>query len=99
MEESFNAELAKHATINGAVCLKKMFFEINKKGILIHGKLWITEPIYELKKMFPYWSESQTARIIYNLAHGGFLLRENLNVIPQNRTYSYAINVDEKYFI
>lgn len=102
-EYHFNAELAQHHGVNGAIFLHAMAFWIAKNqanGRHFHeGRTWTYNTLEALAKLFPFWTRRQVERIVAKLKEDGVLLTGNFSQDKTDRTVWYALadNVLEVY--
>lgn len=94
-EYHFNAELAQHHGVNGAIFLHAMAFWIAKNqanGRHFHeGRTWTYNTLEALAKLFPFWTRRQVERIVAKLKEDGVLLTGNFSQDKTDRTVWYAL--------
>ena len=98
----FFPELAKLYGVDEAIMLNHFIYWISNNSMngnnYQKGRFWTFNPVKKFTEYFPYWSESQIARIIKSLIKQGVLIDGNYNRHLYDRTKWYALN-DQDHFL
>ena len=92
----FNIEVAKKLGIVEAVLLQNIQFWIEKNKAnnkhFYKGKYWTYNSAKAFSELFGYLSDRQISRALKNLVDDGYLIKDNFNTNPFDRTSWYALS-------
>ena len=96
----FNTQVAKRLGIVEAVLLHNIQFWIDKNRVnekhFYKGKYWTYNSAKAFSELFEYLSDRQISRALKQLVDDGWLLKDNFNSNPFDRTNWYALT--DKYY-
>ena len=96
----FNTQVAKKLGIVEAVLLHNIQFWIDKNRVnekhFYKGKYWTYNSAKAFSELFEYLSDRQISRALKQLVDDGWLIKDNFNTNPFDRTNWYAIT--DKYY-
>ena len=97
---SFNTKIAKKLGMIEAVLLQNIKFWIDKSKAnnkhFYKDKYWIYGSSKAFAEIFTYLSRQQIARALKRLTDEGWLLKDNFNTNPFDRTSWYSLS--DKYY-
>ncbi|WP_196595722.1 DnaD domain protein [Pectinatus frisingensis] len=95
MDYSFNKEIACQLGIEKAIMLQNIHFWIIKNVAnetnYFDGNYWTYNTIKAFSGLFPFWTEKQIRRILFQLEEDGYILTGNYNKSSYDRTKWYAL--------
>ena len=93
---SFNTKIAKKLGMVEAVLLQNIKFCIDTHKAnnenFYKGRYWTYSSIKEFSEFFTYLSQQQITRALKRLVDDGWLLKDNFNTNPFDRTSWYALS-------
>ena len=96
----FNTQVAKRLGIVEAVLLHNIQFWIDKNRVnekhFYKGKYWTYNSAKAFSELFEYLSDRQISRALKQLVDDGWLIKDNFNSNPFDRTNWYALT--DKYY-
>ena len=95
MEHNFNVDAAIKVGINAAILLNNIYFWVKKNeanDMHYHDKhYWTFNSKKAFSKLFPYMTERQIEYALNKLKDGGYIITENYNDSPYDKTLWYSI--------
>lgn len=92
----FNTKVAKKLGIVEAVLLHNIQFWIDKNRVnekhFYKGKYWTYNSAKAFSELFEYLSDRQISRALKQLVDDGWLIKDNFNANPFDRTNWYALS-------
>ena len=96
----FNTQVAKKLGIVEAVLLHNIQFWIDKNRVnekhFYKGRYWTYNSAKAFSELFEYLSDRQISRALKQLVDDGWLIKDNFNANPFDRTNWYALT--DKYY-
>lgn len=96
----FNTKVAKRLGIVEAVLLHNIQFWIDKNRVnekhFYKGRYWTYNSAKAFSELFEYLSDRQISRALKQLVDDGWLIKDNFNANPFDRTNWYALT--DKYY-
>lgn len=96
----FNTQVAKRLGIVEAVLLHNIQFWIDKNRVnekhFYKGRYWTYNSAKAFSELFEYLSDRQISRALKQLVDDGWLIKDNFNTNPFDRTNWYALT--DKYY-
>ena len=96
----FNTKIAKKLGMVEAVLLHNIYFWIKKSKAnnkhFYKGKYWTYNSAKAFSELFDYLSDRQISRALKSLVDDGYLIKDNFNTNPFDRTSWYALS--DKYY-
>ena len=96
----FNTQVAKRLGIVEAVLLHNIQFWIDKNRVnekhFYKGRYWTYNSAKAFSELFEYLSDRQISRALKQLVDDGWLIKDNFNANPFDRTNWYALT--DKYY-
>lgn len=93
---SFNTKIAKKLGMIEAVLLQNIKFWIDKSKAnnkhFYKGKYWTYNSAKAFSELFDYLSDRQISRALKNLVDDGWLIKDNFNTNPFDRTSWYSLS-------
>ena len=93
---SFNTKIAKKLGMVEAVLLHNIQFWVEKSKAnnkhFYKGKYWTYNSAKAFSELFDYLSDRQISRALKNLVDDGWLIKDNFNTNPFDRTSWYALS-------
>ena len=97
---SFNTKIAKKLGVTEAILLHNIQFWVEKSKAnnkhFFKDRYWIYGSSKAFAEIFTYLSRQQIARALKRLTDEGWLLKDNFNTNPFDRTSWYSLS--DKYY-
>jgi uncharacterized phage protein (TIGR02220 family) len=94
MTHQFDVEIAKEYGVDIAIVVNNIAFWIQKNKANekhIHdGKVWTYNTTKAFTELFPYWTDNQIRRILFNMQKKGIIETGNYNLTAYDRTKWYT---------
>lgn len=87
--------LAMRIGLNESIFLQQLHYWLDRSVNVKEGHRWVYNTAKEWQEQFPFWSVNTIRRIIKSLEEKGFVIIDNFNSLPIDKTNWYRINYEK----